>query len=298
MERAVGTSPEVDLDELLAHTSRTFALAIPLLPAPASGDVTLAYLLLRIADTLEDAERLSAAERVAALDELSQVMQLRDIGAARRFAKHWSAKRPTDDVWCQRLLSHAGDVVRSAAQLDEQVSGLVFVHCRRVMQGMAQFAAASSDGPVRLDSLADLRRYCYFVAGIVGELLTDVFRARIDSALPFEALRQRAPYFGEGLQLINMLRDSDGDAREGRQFLPPAVDRRQIAQLAREDLEIAESYVAALRDADVEPGYVAFTSLPLQLAWRTLELVEQQGPGAKVPRHELARMLSQIKEPG
>ena len=42
------------LDQLLERTSRTFALSIPLLPEPARREVTLAYLLLRIADTLED----------------------------------------------------------------------------------------------------------------------------------------------------------------------------------------------------------------------------------------------------
>ena len=39
------------LDDLLEKTSRTFALAIPLLPTPAREAVGLAYLLFRVADT-------------------------------------------------------------------------------------------------------------------------------------------------------------------------------------------------------------------------------------------------------
>ncbi len=42
------------LEELLIKTSRTFALSIPLLPEPTRREVTVAYLLFRIADTLED----------------------------------------------------------------------------------------------------------------------------------------------------------------------------------------------------------------------------------------------------
>ncbi len=41
-----------DLDTLLAETSRTFALAIPLLPEPTRHEVGVAYLLFRVADTL------------------------------------------------------------------------------------------------------------------------------------------------------------------------------------------------------------------------------------------------------
>ena len=40
-----------DIDRLLVRTSRTFALAIPLLPEPLRREVGVAYLLFRIADT-------------------------------------------------------------------------------------------------------------------------------------------------------------------------------------------------------------------------------------------------------
>jgi len=41
-------------DRLLPHVSRSFALTIPQLPAPLRTTVTNAYLLCRIADTVED----------------------------------------------------------------------------------------------------------------------------------------------------------------------------------------------------------------------------------------------------
>src|SRR5580658_3414801 len=49
--------PMADVDRLLLHTSRTFALAIPQLPEPLRREVGVAYLLFRIADTFEDATR-------------------------------------------------------------------------------------------------------------------------------------------------------------------------------------------------------------------------------------------------
>jgi len=44
-----------DLRDLFQKTSRTFALSIPVLPEPKNREVMIAYLLFRIADTLEDA---------------------------------------------------------------------------------------------------------------------------------------------------------------------------------------------------------------------------------------------------
>ena len=53
-----------DLETLLIATSRTFALAIPLLPEPLRREVTLSYLLFRVADTFEDAASWPRARRV------------------------------------------------------------------------------------------------------------------------------------------------------------------------------------------------------------------------------------------
>ena len=57
------------LDALLEKTSRTFALSIPRLPEPTRREVTVAYLLFRIADTLEDATLWDGSRR---RDELAR----------------------------------------------------------------------------------------------------------------------------------------------------------------------------------------------------------------------------------
>src|SRR5258708_1787279 len=52
-------------DKVLPHVSRTFALTIPQLPAALRIPVTNAYLLCRIADTIEDEPALSPTETLA-----------------------------------------------------------------------------------------------------------------------------------------------------------------------------------------------------------------------------------------
>ena len=116
-------------------------------------------------------------------------------------------------------------------------------HTRRTIAGMARYVERSGeDGRLELADLADLRAYCYVVAGIVGELLTDLFllgRPALQAVAP--ALCQRSPIFGEGLQLVNILKDSAADAREGRRYLPPRVERSEVMALARRDLAEAEA---------------------------------------------------------
>ena len=52
--RATIGPDEAYQDQILPLVSRTFALTIPQLPASLGGPVTSAYLLCRIADTIED----------------------------------------------------------------------------------------------------------------------------------------------------------------------------------------------------------------------------------------------------
>src|ERR1700735_1893050 len=95
------------MDELLARTSRTFALAIPLLGEPTRGTTCLAYLLLRVADTLEDAELWSQGSRLAALAEFCSVLRLSEAAGLARseeLARAWTSSPPTRDAGCIALL--------------------------------------------------------------------------------------------------------------------------------------------------------------------------------------------------
>ena len=92
--------PVFSPDELLSKTSRTFALAIPYLPEPTRREVSIAYLLLRIGDTLEDGTRWAAARRATELLCYSSLLRRPSPEAARALASRWLR----DQSWAQ--LSH------------------------------------------------------------------------------------------------------------------------------------------------------------------------------------------------
>ena len=285
---AAAASDTAALDALLVKTSRTFALSIPLLPEPTRRQVGIAYLLFRIADTFEDAVGWPRERRLAALAELGAL--LRDPFAAAARAAAWVAGPPAiPHAGYQELLGAAPQVLAAYSRLAGAARAAIRDHLGRTLEGMGRFAGrADAAGKLALASLAELRDYCYVVAGIVGEMLTDLFLLDQGGLAPVAAsLRQRAALFGEGLQLVNILKDAGSDAREGRSFLPPSVSRAAVFALAHTDLVAAGEYVRALQDGGAPRGLVAFTALPVLLARASLGRVEAQGPGAKLSREEV-----------
>lgn len=261
-----------EIATLLERTSRTFALAIPLLEEPLRRRVGLAYLLFRIADTLEDADLWDRDQRLQALRSFEQWL-----GGGRGEWKH--APPPTKDAACLELLDRADAVL---AEVPDTERG----HVKRTAHGMASFVARQDErGAIQLADLADLRAYCYVVAGIVGELLTELF-----GAAPL--LWEEGKLFGEGLQLVNILKDAPDDAKQGRVYLPPSLTRSEVIAVAREDLRVAERYVEGLRERGATAGTVAFCTLPRRLAVATLDALEAGKP--KLTREEVAAIFSSL----
>lgn len=290
---AAADSPSID--ELLVKTSRTFALSIPLLPEPTRREVGIAYLLFRIADTFEDAVSWPRERRLAALRELDELLAS-PAAAGERVAGWLAPPPPIPHAGYQELLAASPAVLTAYAELGSKARDVIRRHLGRTISGMARFVAGSDErGVLALSTLAELREYCYAVAGIVGEMLCELFLLDAAALAPVaERMRARAAAFGEGLQLVNILKDAGGDAREGRCYLPAGVPRAEVLALARADLEAAREYVRALHEVHAPRGLIAFTALPVLLAADSLDLVERHGPGAKVSRQQVGVLVAQL----
>jgi farnesyl-diphosphate farnesyltransferase len=269
-----------DLDLLLEKTSRTFALSIPLLPEPTRREVTVAYLLFRIADTFEDSSSWPRENRMEALEGFCGLLERADaakdeelaeywVAEAKRLAGYWAEEMPLTHEGYRELMRDSPYVLHEYAALTLDARRLVREHTVRTALGMS---------------------------GFVGEMLTELFlleRTPLESVGPY--LRERSRAFGEGLQLVNILKDSAADVREGRAYIPAGVDRSAVFDLARADLEAATEYTLALQQAGAESGLVAFNALPVRLAWATLDRVEREGPGAKISREEVWDIVASLE---
>src|SRR5262249_20792928 len=151
---------------------------------------------------------------------------------------------PVDNAAYLELVAATPQVLGWYQQLGPQARAEMSKHVARSARGMGEFVSrADGSGVLQLESLDDLRGYCYVVAGIVGEMLTELFllgRPELDAAAG--ELRSRAVRFGEALQLVNILKDAGSDAVEGRVYLPGKVPLAEVFALARADLKVAGEY--------------------------------------------------------
>jgi farnesyl-diphosphate farnesyltransferase len=201
--------------------SRTFALTIPQLPDDLRPVVTNAYLLCRIADTIEDDVVLGPEGKQCFHEHFTAVVAGR--ASAERFTAQLEPLLSSQTLDAERVLIHETPrVVRVTFGFSGRQRAAI-ERCVRVMcEGMPQFQRNA-----RLSGLADvheLERYCYYVAGVVGEMLTDLFCAHsseIERRRP--RLAPLAASFGYGLQLTNVLKDTWEDRRRGVCWLPRDV---------------------------------------------------------------------------
>lgn len=281
------------LSGLLARTSRTFALAIPLLPPEEEFEVMLAYLVLRIADTVEDASLLDAELRAALLRQLDEAVEQLDLDKACAFAEACASLPLTTNSAYAELVAETPSVFKAIAELPARQQAVIIDYARRTIRGMENFVVSSRAGERTIvRSTEELREYCYLVAGLVGEMLTELFvihSPRLNHVA--KPLMQQARYFGEALQLTNVLKDSIADSSEGRYFLHTPVLRQQAFELALEDVQLARSYVRLLEESGAPARYVAFTRFPLDLAEATLDRVRLLGSGAKISREYVQVLL-------
>jgi farnesyl-diphosphate farnesyltransferase len=285
-----------DLADLLEKTSRTFALSIPVLPEPTRREVMIAYLLFRIADTFEDASHWTPEDRIAALENFNALLRDYDRRRCEALARGWVDRGVAQHAGYRELMAETPFVLDAFFALSPGAIPPIREHVARSADGMASIVARTRGGSLTLHSIPELKDYCYLVAGIVGEMLSELFILDRESLAPVAAyLRERAATFGEALQLVNILKDSAGDAAEGRRYLPAEAPVSEVFALARRDLGVAGDYIHVLQKAGAPRGIVEFTALPVRLAWAALERVEKRGPGAKVSRPEVFLIVQKLK---
>jgi farnesyl-diphosphate farnesyltransferase len=284
------------VDDLLQKTSRTFALAIPLLPEPTRSEVGIGYLLFRIVDTFEDASHWAPPRRIESLARFVAMLDGAPDSEPRALADECGRHPPVDHAGYRELLQKLPFVIERYQELEPRARGIIRAHVERSARGMSAFVGRIDGvGCLQLETLQDLRQYCYAVAGIVGEMLTELYligRPQLDEPAP--RLRQRAARFGEGLQLVNIIKDAGPDAADGRIYLPRQARLEEVFDVAHEDLEIAGAYTEELRLAGVELGLVAFNALIMQLARANLNLLRTHGLGSKLSRLEVMRILAHV----
>jgi 4,4'-diapophytoene synthase len=225
---------------ILQGVSRTFALTIPQLPVQLCKVVANAYLLCRIADTIEDEVALDAQQKRHFAEQFIDVVAGRS--PAEAFADGLHPLLSSTTIEAER------ELIRNSATIIRLTHGFtpaqraVLERCVAIMgEGMAWFQA--NQNSAGLPDLSHLDAYCYYVAGVVGEMLTELFcDYSSDIARNRPQLLVLAVSFGQGLQMTNILKDLWEDRSRGACWLPQDVFREfgfDLNHLSRAQRDVA-----------------------------------------------------------
>lgn len=220
---------EVYQEKILQDVSRTFALTIPQLPEGLRRVISNAYLLCRITDTIEDDNALDCEQTHRFTDMFIEVVAGKI--SAQAFADELFPLLSSHTLEAEHdLILHTPAVIRITHSFNDN-QRRAMERCIRVMaKGMANYQDTET-----LEGLKDLPamdEYCYYVAGVVGEMLTELFcdyseyinRNR-------DTMMSLAVSFGQGLQMTNILKDIWEDRKRGACWLPQDIFRQEGFEL-------------------------------------------------------------------
>lgn len=223
---------------VLPRVSRTFAINIRVLGGSMAEAVRIGYLLCRTADTIEDSWPGLGADVERRFGLFLEAVQGAS-AAAEALAREASVGLVGEEADHLDLVAHFPSVWRRFIALGREDRAAVAEGVTTLASGMSRYAsrmaerlrAAGAGGaagnvdrafvPPYLDTEAELRDYCWVVAGCVGVMLTRLFAVRARDGSERAARRLGlAPTVGEGLQLTNILLDWPQDLRRGRCHVP------------------------------------------------------------------------------
>lgn len=221
MTSLIRTDDEHYQDHILQGVSRTFALTIPQLPESLRRVIGNAYLLCRITDTIEDDNALTTEQTRQLTDMFAEVVH--GAASAEEFAQTLYPLLSSHTIPAEHdLIKNTAAVIRITHSFNT-TQRMALERCVRIMaKGMADYQETESLNGLK--DLAAMNQYCYYVAGVVGEMLTELFcDYSADIGVHKARLMKLSVSFGQGLQMTNILKDIWDDRKRGACWLPQDI---------------------------------------------------------------------------
>lgn len=197
-----------------------------MLPGNVRDQVGLSYLFARAVDTIADTDLIDRNQRLIYLKqfraqfESEQVRydEIRCIQAA--LLPH--QKESSERILLQRLEDCFRLYDEFTAEDRVRIRGLMATLPNGMEMDLSHFPGDSAKDLAALQTIEDLDRYTYFVAGCVGEFWTQMMCAHRPALAGWDVEKMSAigVRFGKGLQLTNILKDIARDLQRGRCYVP------------------------------------------------------------------------------
>ena len=258
---------------MLKETSRTFFIPISFLEPVLKKTVGSAYLCMRAIDELEDHPELEDEVKSRLLRETSKMLHLPfDREAYESMLKPYEQMLPEVSLRLADWISVC----------PPEIAPKVLESTAEMAEGMAKWV----DRKFVIHTREDLDDYTYYVAGLVGTMLSDLWNWHDNTDTDPEL----AISFGRGLQAVNMLRNLDEDRERGVSFVPDGWTRDDMFNYANENLAQADLYVKSIKNKRI----LMFCKVPLALAHSTLKALKSGRE--KMSRTEVEGIVEQLKK--
>lgn len=253
----------------LERVSRSFSFCIAQLDGDFRNWVSLSYLLCRILDTVEDANWAKPEQQAEAYLRFQEFLE-KPVPAA--YVKAWIESFPAGISEGERLLiEDASGAFERFHALPQNIQAMMRSSILNMYRGMNYFSRERKEGSViRLRDLPDVNQYCFFVAGVVGDLLTNLLAGASGKAVDPSHLLD-GHHFGLFLQKVNLLKDQAEDEKQGRHLVVPS--RKALLASVKANAEGAIRYLTAIPVK--ERGYRIFCAWSLFLGLSSLRWMER-----------------------
>ncbi|WP_237179067.1 squalene/phytoene synthase family protein [Paenibacillus sp. MMS18-CY102] len=260
-----------DAMAMLEKTSRTFYIPISRLVPGLKEAVTSGYLCMRAIDEIEDHEEMDEALKSELLSGIQYALE---------------SDNPLEQT--DKLLAPHMDVLPAVTmQLTDWLklcpptaTPIVYRYTAMMSQQMAEWVHTGWS----IKTEEDLDRYTYSVAGMVGEMLSEMWQW-FDGT---NSDMKKAVAFGRGLQAVNIMRNRDEDLKRGVDFFPEGWSFKDMLQYTKRNLKVADDYIAELKDGPA----TTFCKIPLALAHATTKLLS--AGGNKLTRAAVLKIVGQF----
>lgn len=310
--------------EIIDDVSRTFAISIDILDEPASTQVCTGYLLCRIADTIEDAPELNGIQKRHALRTYKRALFSESGRDVTEFNELITQLRPDnpDEPAHWDLAENTDIVLQVYRGFDTDVKNAIKEPTVEMIHGMLIFAGSSIHGKVRINTVTELEDYCYYVAGTVGHMLSNLLSLREDISNE-SMLHEHAENYGHLLQFVNITKDVHSDYHdEGNIYIPETKlvengvkqpnlleeeNLQETTHVVHKLIDEARSYIESARKhleirSNYDSGETIAWAIPYLLAVATLRELEErtqtaltQG-GVKIERKEVLAIINSTRD--
>ncbi len=214
------------IESHLSKVSRSFALAIRVLDQPLRDYVGLSYLLFRVLDTVEDAKWESRNLQEEGFSRIDLIItEKTNIEHFHKFLIQ-NTDSMSISVGEKSLLSDLEQLIDLLSKLPKDIQNEIETYLISMSRGM-KFFTCRNWGHFKLKNVSEVNLYCYFVAGLVGEMLTRLLFLSKNCPLDNTKLMADSVEFGLFLQKVNVLKDQVEDEKIGRYLVPDRLEIRK-----------------------------------------------------------------------